>query len=242
MKLVEQMKSSIAKRRAEENPEREANVERGARAAEKRMANRAAARLQKMNGFEMPPLPEHPVELIELSERRAQLGRDRKAIETELRQIEEKQWNEANADDDAREAVAERLAAGEIEATAQGVVPEHLEILRSRLDLVRRAENKLANRLVEGSARHNRAIAKALRPQHRVAVQRIHAALLELEAANAEEVAVRCAVPGAPLESFTFPGIGIRGPGCRGQLSYWIGYARRLGMLAEDDAQVTAAE
>ena len=234
MNLVEEMKSRLAGSQSQDDDGREAGVEHVQRAVEKNMANRAAARLQYQNGgIEIPPLPERPAELIELAARRTQLGHDRKAIAAELAQIEEKQRQEANLDDDARDAVAERLAAGEIEATGQGVVPEQIEILRSRLDLVRRAEAKVVNRVAEGNARHNRALAGALRPQHRKAVQRVYLALLELEAANAEEAAVRNAIPGAPLQFCGFPQIGRRGPNGSGPLKYWIEFARRHGMLDE---------
>jgi hypothetical protein len=83
--------------------------------------------------------------------------------------------------------------------------------------------------------RHNRSIAKAFRPLHRRAVQRIHAVLLELEQANSEEVAVRAAVPGVPMQACDFPNIGSRGPG-GGPIQYWIDFARRLGFLDEDEA------
>ena len=244
MKAAEQMKARIAGRHAAENPEHEAEVEHVQRAVEKNMANQAAARVQYQNGgIEIPPLPERPAELVELVARRAQLGRDRKTIEKELRQVEQKRWQEQQDDVDLLDQAAQRIADGETEVTSPDVIPEEIETLRKRLELARRAEAKLVNRVAEGTARHNRALAGALRPQHRAAVQRIHAALKELEAANHEEAAVRNAIPGAPLQYFGFPQLGTRGPNGKGPLKYWIGYAQRLGMLDEnEDTRPAAAE
>lgn len=246
MKLVAEMTARVAKLKPKPKPKphkgqderqakRQAEFERQHRRYENNVIK--AARSEPHAGFEMPPMPERPALLTEMAARRAKLGNDRMAIETELAQLQEKQWRETNLDDDARDAAAEALAAGEVESAAQGVVPEHLEVLRSRLDLVRRAENKLVHRLAKGNASHNRALASALRPQHRAAVRRIHAAVLELAAANAEEAQVRSAIPGVPLESFSFPGVGTRGPNGGGQLHHWIGYVKRFNMLAEADAQ-----
>ena len=242
MSIVEQMKARIAEHGAEALTEQQAalaehqaEIERDHAQQEKRIVKATAARGLNGHGLDIPPLPERPAELIELTARRAQLSRDRQAIETELQQIEKKRWQEQQGDVDALDEAAERIAAGATELAASDAVPEAIETLRIRLDVARRAERKVALRVAEGQERHNRSIAKALRPLHRNAVRRIHEALLELEAANAEEVAVRTAVPGAPLQSFSFPNLGSRGPNGGGLLQYWINYARRLGMLTDDD-------
>jgi hypothetical protein len=239
MNLVQEMKERLAGRQSQDDdPGRQAEIEHQAKIEndqlwqEKRAAAANAVRLKKLNGgLEIPPLPERPAELVELAARRTQLANDREAIEDELRQIEEKieQKNDADRLDDA----AERIAKGEAEIDAPNIVPEEVTALRKRLDLARLAEGKLANLLAEGHARHARAIAKALRPLHRAAVQRIHAALLELEAANAEESAIRSEVPGAPLQFCGFPQLGTRGPNGGGPLWHWIAFARRHGMLDE---------
>ena len=234
MNLVEQMKARIDEQNAKALADEVDKFERAQCQDEKKMAKAMAARSQKSNGaLEIPPMPARPAELLELESRLAQLCQDRHTIEAELRQHEEK--HQQLTDDDLLDEAAARIARGEAEITDPGVVLEAIDVSRKRLDLARRAEQKVKVRVFEERECHNRAIAGALRPQHRAAVRRIYAALLELEAANAAELAVRSAVPGAPLERFTFPGIGTRGPNGEGMLHYWVGYARRHGMLNESE-------
>ena len=189
----------------------------------------------------IPALPHRPAELVEIEGRRAQLRQDREAVETELRALEAKLWRETTLDDDAREAVAEALAAGEIEATGQGVVPEQLEILRSRLDLIQRADRKVAVRLADQRERYNRSIAGAWRPQHREVTQRIARALRELADANRVEQEIRSRAPNGQLPPMDFPGIGQLGAS-GGPAKFWFQHASRHGYLAEqDDAQLLPA-
>lgn len=239
MNLAEQMKARIAKQDAQAGADKRAADERAQCRGEEKMAKAMAVRSQKPNGaLKIPPLPERPPELLELESRLAQLRQNRETIETELHQLEEKQRQQSDVD--ALDQAAERIAAGEAEITAPDAIPEAMEALRRRFDLACRAERKVNIRVAEGRERHTRAIAKAWRPQHRAAVRRIHVALLELEAANAAELAVRSAVPGAPLERFTFPGVGTRGPNGNGMLQYWIGFVRRHNMLDQDDNPMAA--
>ena len=240
MNELEQMRARIAEKDDLARAARRAEFESEQGRQEKKTAKRLAARLRKPNGaFEIPPLPVRPAELLELEVRFSQLCQDRHAIQAELRQHEEK--HRQLTDDDLLDEAAERIARGEGGITDPGAVLEAIEVSRKRLDLARRAEQKLRVRVSQERERHNRAIAKALGPLHRAAVQRIYVAGLELEAANAAELAVRCAVPGAPLERFTFPGIGTRGPNGVGHLQYWIGFARRHDMLDQDDNPTAAA-
>ena len=238
MNLAEQMKARIDEQNAKALADERDKLERAQCRGEEKMARSSTARLQKLNGaLEIPPLPECPSELLELESRLAQLCQARQTISAELRQHEEK--HQQLADDDRIDEAAGRIARGEAEITDPGAVLQSIDVLRKRLDLARLAEQKVKVRVFEGRESHNRAIAKALRPLHRAAVQRIHVAVLELEAANAAELAVRSAIPGAPLERFTFPGVGTRGPNGVGHLQHWIGFARRLGML--DEPQFPAA-
>ncbi len=184
-----------------------------------------------------PALPNKPSELIETESRHAQLRHDRGVVETELRALEAKLWRETTLDDAARDAVAERLAAGELEATGQGVVPEQLEILRSRLDLIQRADRKVAVRLAEQRERYNRSIAGAWRPQHKEAAQRIARALRELADANRAEQKIRGKAPNGQLPPMDFPNIGQLGAS-GGPAKFWMEHARRYGYLTEqNDAQ-----
>lgn len=246
MKLVEKMKDRIAEHGAEAPTEQQAalaehqaEIEREHVRQEKRMAKAIASRGMNGHGaLDIPPLPERPADLLELEARLAQLCQDRQTIEAELRQHEEN--HQLLTDDDLLDEAAERIARGEAEIADPGAVLEAVGVSRKRLDLARLAERKVKVRVFEERERHNRAIAKALRPLHRAAVARIHAGLLEVEAANAAELAVRSAVPGAPLERFTFPGVGTRGPNGAGHLQYWIDFARRHGMLDEPESQFPA--
>ena len=189
----------------------------------------------------MPALPPKPAGLIALESRRAVIRGQRQEVEAELERLQAEAWPESESDVDPLDpldAVAERLAAGELESASRDALPEEIEVLRSRFDLLQRAEQKVVQRIAEQRERHNRNIASALRPQHRKAVRRIRAALLELEAANAEEVAVRARVPGVPLQAMTFPNLGSSGA-AGGPLRYWLEFAKRLGFLAEDEPEAT---
>lgn len=236
MDLAEQMKARIAEQGAKALADERDEFERIQCQGEEKMAKAAAARSQKPNGaLKIPPLPERPAELRELEARLSGLSHDRHAIEAELRGHEEN--HQRLTDDDILDEAAERIARGEAELTDPGAVLEAIDVSRKRLDLAGRAEGKVRVLVFEGRERHNRAIAKALRPLHRAAVRRIHSAVLELEAANAAELAVRNAVPGAPLERFTFPGVGTRGPHGVGHLQFWIAFVRRHGMLDDPEPQ-----
>ncbi len=185
---------------------------------------------------QLPALPTKPSGLIELEARRAQLRQDREAVEAELSRLEDKHWRETNLDDDARDAVAEQLAAGEIEATGQGVVPEQLDILRSRFDLIQRAEAKVAVRAAEQRERHNRATAAAWRPQHKEAARRIARALRELIDANRAEHEIQNRAPSGQLTAMDFPGIGQLGA-AGGPAKFWFEHASRHGYLEEDEPE-----
>lgn len=234
MNLVEQMQDRIAKRDAKALDEQRDEFEREQCRGEAKTAKMLAARSQKPNGaLDVPPLPERSADLLELEARLARLCQDRHAIQTEMRQHEEK--HQQLTGDDRLDEAAERIARGEVGITDPDALLESIEVSRKRLDLARLAEGKVRALVSRGRERHNRAIAKALGPLHRAAVQRIHVAALELAAANAAELAVRIAVPGAPLQMFTFPSIGSTGPHGNGNLRYWIGYARRFNMLDEPE-------
>ena len=111
-------------------------------------------------------LPERPPELIELEGRRAVIRGQRQEVETELARINDEAWEKTQIDVDPLDAVAEKLASGEIETASRDALPEEIEVLRSRLDLLQRAEQKVAQRVAEQRERHNRNIAGAYRPEH----------------------------------------------------------------------------
>ncbi len=236
MSLLEEMAARARKRDDMELAERQAAEDRAQEQVEKKAAKALAARLQPQTDFKMPPLPTPPAELGGLVARRAVLRKERDDITKNLRELETAFHDETESGEDALDQAAERLAAGEAKATSQSVLPEQISTMQSRLDLIQRAERKVVRKIASLNESHNRAIASALRPQHRRAVQRVHAALLELESANAEEAAVRGAIPGAPIQPCGFPGIGSRGPD-GGMLRQWIAYVRRLGFLDEGDPE-----
>ena len=187
-----------------------------------------------------PVLPQKSAELVDLETRRATIRAERLEVETELALIEEQAWQESRPDVDPIDAAAERLASGEAEATSRTVAPEQIEVMRSRRDLLRRAETKVASRVAEGRARHNRSVAGAHRPEHRKAAQRIASALAELVSANAEEERLRDRAPGGALPAMNFPNIGQLGA-AGGPAKYWMEHARRHGYLDDDGAILPAA-
>ncbi len=183
-----------------------------------------------------PELPARPAELAEIESRHRAIRTERLEVEAEIRGIQDATWlrqNRAGADVDA---AVERLVAGESDPVPGLFVPERLPALQSRLGLLRAADSKLAGRVAEQRERHSRQIAKTLRPLHRRAVQRVHRALLELEAANSQEQAVRARIPGVPMTACDFPNVGRRGPG-GGALDFWVKFARRQGFLEEDEPE-----
>ena len=104
----------------------------------------------------MPALPPKPPELIEIEDRRAAIRAERQVVEAELAHLETEAWDETQASVDPIDAAAERLAGGEADATSRTVAPEQIEVMRSRRDLLRRAEAKVAARVADGRAAHNR--------------------------------------------------------------------------------------
>jgi DNA repair exonuclease SbcCD ATPase subunit len=100
---------------------------------------------------EMPALPPRPDELAQLEERRAKIRAERQEIASELQRIEGAAWKEAQAAQDGLDAVAEKLASGEIAEVTRDNLPEQRDILRSRLDTEKRS-----SRLPEPSKRWSR--------------------------------------------------------------------------------------
>ncbi len=185
-------------------------------------------------------LPARPPELIAIEDRRAALRAERQEVEAELARLTDEAWNASQPNVDPLDAAAERLAAGEIETASRDALPEEVEILRSRLDLLQRAETKLANRVAEQRERHNRAVAGIHRPEHKKAAHRIARALRELVSANAEEELLRDRAPGGQLPAMNFPGIGSLGA-AGGAAKFWFDHARRHGYLDEDESILPAA-
>ncbi len=135
---------------------------------------------------------------------------------------------------DPLDVAAERLASGDLETASRDALPEEIEILRSRLDLLQRAETKLANRVANGRAAHNRSVAGAYRPEHKKAAQRIACALRELVDANRAEQELRDKAPGGQFPPMDFPGIGQLGA-AGGPAKYWFEHAARHSYLADED-------
>ncbi len=185
-------------------------------------------------------LPAKAAELIELEDRRAVIRGQRQEVETELRRINDEAWEKTQLDVDPLDLAAEKIASGEIETASRDALPEEVEILRSRLDLLQRAETKLANRVANGRAAHNREVAAAHRPGHRKAAQRIAAALRELVDANKAEQELRDRAPGGQLVAMDFPGIGQLGA-AGGPAKFWMEHAQRHGYLDDDEASLPAA-
>ena len=113
--------------------------------------------------------------------------------------------------------------------------------MRSRLELLTRAEFKVREKITELRDTYNSRVARAFRPAHRQAAQRIHQALIELVAANESEERLRSKVPGGKLSPASFPNIGGFGPH-GGAAEYWRAWARRQGLIYEGDDFPMAAE
>ncbi len=182
----------------------------------------------------MPALPPKPPELILIEARRAKIRGQRQEVQDDLARLQDEAWNASQPNVDPLDAAAELLATGEIETASREAVPEEVEILRSRLDLLQRAETKLANRVADARASHNRSVAGAYRPEHRKAAQRIACALRELVSANAEEELLRDRAPGGQLPPMNFPNVGALGA-AGGPAKYWMEHARRHGYLVDED-------
>lgn len=180
-----------------------------------------------------PALPSRPAELVETESRRAAIRREREEVEAELRRIQDEAWQGSQENIDPIDVAAARLANGEAEATSRTVMPEHMDFLRSRLEILRRAEVKVSQRLAKLQERHNRNIAAAYRPMHKKAAQRIARALVELVAANVEEERVRGLAPGATLPAMNFPNAGKFGP-VGGPAQYWREHAKRYGYWPDE--------
>lgn len=249
MNIFESLEARAAEEAAKFRAERKAEDERSQSKQEGKAAEQLAARLQSQGGrIEIPELPDRPPELAELNTRRAAIRAEWQGIDAELKRARDAAWRASQGAEDptpetvATDAAIARLVTGAAEPAALNIVPEQSEAKRSRSDFLKRADSKLNEKIHEINERHNRSIARALRPLHRRAVQRIHVALLELELANREEQGVRGSVPGAPLSPCDFPNIGARAPGVSSPINQWISYARRLGFLDEGDPFPLAAE
>ncbi len=188
-----------------------------------------------------PELPERPPELPELEARRAKFITERKGIVRELERLLADAWEQRQSGDDALDRAAEELASGKIKSASRDAVPERAETLRSRLDLVERAEFKVRQKIAELHDTHNDRVARAFRPAHRQAAERIHKALSELVAANQAEEQLRAKVPGGKLHPAGFPNVGGFGPH-GGAAEYWRAWARRQGLIDEGDDFPMAAE
>ncbi len=182
-------------------------------------------------------LPPKPPELIELEVRRAAIRTERQEVQGDLARLQDEAWSESQRDVDPLDLAAEKLASGETEIASREAVPEEIEILRSRLDLIQRAEFKVKQRVAEQCEHHNRNIAAVYRPEHRKAAQRIARALRELVDANREEERLRDRAPGGTLPAMNFPGIGQLGA-AGGPAKFWFEHAKRHGYLGEDEPEV----
>lgn len=178
-------------------------------------------------------IPARPAELIEIEGRRAAIRREAQAVKTELQRLQDKQWNSTHGDENLDRA-AEAMAAGETDATSRDMTPERIEELRSRLNIIERANEKLTLRVAREREKYHRSIASVLRPEHKKVTQRIARALAELVNANAEEEMLRAKAPGNHLPPMNFPNTGKFGPG-GGPAAYWRAYAKRLGYLLDED-------
>ena len=179
-------------------------------------------------------LPSKPEELTALETRRAQIRSQRQEVQDDLARLQDETWSESQHEVDPLDLAAEKLASGATATASREAVPEEVEILRSRLDLLQRAEFKVTQRVADGRAAHNRSFAVAYRPPHKKAAQRIARALRELVDANREEERLRDRAPGGTLPAMNFPGVGQLGA-VGGPAKYWMEHAARHGYLADED-------
>ncbi len=181
----------------------------------------------------LPALPSKPADLIEVEARCRSIRAERQAVETELQRIQDERWRAAQGDENL-DLAAEAMAAGETDAMSRNMTPERISELRSRLEILIRADSKVSRRAAELRDRHTRNIAAAWRPMHKKAAHRIARALVELAAANAEEERVRARAPGATLPPMSFPNIGRFGA-AGGAAQYWKEHAKRYNYWPDED-------
>ena len=191
--------------------------------------------------MKLPALPQRPPELADLETRHAKIHGEREIVETELRQLQDDAWQRSDPDVDVLDLAAERLANGMDNTGGRAVLPEQVEVMQSRLDLLQRAEFKLRQKISELRDTHNGRVARAFRPAHRQAAERIHKALIELVAANEAEEQLRSEVLGGKLSPASFPNVGGFGPH-GGAAEHWRAWARRQGLIDEGDDFPMAAE
>ncbi len=184
-----------------------------------------------------PALPPTPPELADLESRHTKIRGERVEVEAALRQFQDDAWRKSRADIDVLDLAASRLADGLTDAAGRAVLPEQAEVMRSRLDLLQRAEFKMRAKLHELRDLHHTRVARAYRPAHRAAVAGIHKALVALVAANIAEEELRARVPGGKLRPANFPNCGRFGTN-GGPAEFWRAWARREGLIDKDDDQV----
>lgn len=184
--------------------------------------------------MQIPELPAPPAEIAALAQRHREIRADRHQLEPTLRSIETTLARRAIGEDHTSDELVDALVEGKTLDRAR--LPADAAELRGRLNIVIRADQKLAIQLADARDKHNRQIAKALKPAHRRAIRRIWAALQELEEANAEEQAVRAVVPGVPLQACDFPNIGVL-RSIDAPIRRWQRFAQNLypGFADEDD-------
>ena len=185
--------------------------------------------------IELPSLPPKPADLEELEARYSRVRAQKRSLENRIAAAIES-MRQADGKEDNVARLASELVEGKRDTISRAAMPEDLAELREQLAPVELAARQLRGKIADARARHNSEIAEAFRPAHEKAVRRVYAALLELEAANAQEAAVRAAVPGVPLPPLTFPNLGTSACG-GGPLAYWIEHARRHGFLEEPEPE-----
>lgn len=156
----------------------------------------------------------------------------RDALNAERVRLEQRRWavdlSERDELDDAARAVLEDPDS----VIETDDLDRRIKKLAAELIVVDRALGIAREQRGEAAKKYANAVAAQLRPQHRKAVQRIAAALRELDAANREEAEIRSQVPGGGS------GLPMAGYLIGGSLQHemapitgWFRYARSAGLL-----------
>ena len=183
----------------------------------------------------LPAIPEKHEALVEAEHQFHSIRAQRREVEAELRRVETQLSRLRLRDEAELDEIAERLAEGAIDRVAD-VDLQQRDVLRGRLELLSRADQKAAQRLTRERERHNNRIVAAFRPSHRAATQRIAAAVRELVAANEAEAEIRHQCPVA-LVAMGFPNVGGLTVNNAGPAKYWMEYAERLGFFDADEPE-----
>jgi hypothetical protein len=172
-------------------------------------------------------------------ESRRRLGERLKAIDAAIADLQNEIYKGQSLSEAERldQAARQMLAAPNAAVAAQGS-EARLSQLYGEREIAKRAFGIAQQTLVTERQRRNRAVARGLAPQHRIAVNKVGRCLAALAVALDELRGIERQVPGlAYLPPMGFPSVGsLKHPDS--PVSYWFKRARKLNLL--DDVSMAA--